>query len=156
MPPVVRQPDYRTKLARKGQIGLVCQVKLWIDRGDGRPPVDITFRVDSGATHLTIPAWAFAKHRLPVPPAGTERDVDETTAAGTAAARVRAFRLRAWWNPQLAGTPFDWPALYWPGRPETVPPILGLGGVVTTCRWVIDGRPTPGFPFGSITLEDTR
>ena len=44
------------------------------------------------------------------------------------------------------------PALLWQMRA----PILGLGGVVRLCNWAIDGRKSPGFPFGHLALADTR
>lgn len=154
--PSDRQPDWFCPLVPHGTIGLVCEAPLWVDTGHGRPAAEIIFRVDSGATHITIPAWVFAKHGLPEPSPETERELPLGTAVTKAPARVRPCRLRAWWNPQRAGHLFNWPALYLPGRPPSVPPILGLGGVVTECRWVIDGRPSPGFPRGRLTLKDTR
>jgi len=40
-------------------------------------------------------------------------------------------------------------------RPGTSP-LLGLGGVVKTCRWLFDGTPSPHGDYGHLLLEDIR
>ena len=70
--------------------------------------------------------------------------------------RVRPGRIRGWWTDDLHGYPFDWPVLFRVGTPLGVPPILGLGGILKTCRWTFDGSYSPDAPYGTLTLEDIR
>jgi hypothetical protein len=39
---------------------------------------------------------------------------------------------------------------------RNAPNLLGLGGVIPTCRWLFDGTSDPAAPYGSLTLEDIR
>jgi hypothetical protein len=47
-------------------------------------------------------------------------------------------------------------AMFHVGGSLATPPILGLGGVISTCRWTFDGRYSPNTPYGSLKLNDIR
>jgi len=70
--------------------------------------------------------------------------------------RVRPGRIRAWWNEERLGYPFDWPILFRVDAPLDIPSILGLGGIVKTCRWTFDGTFTTASPYGYLALDDIR
>lgn len=154
--PFNRQPTLRVPLLRVGVVGLRCEAVLWFDLGAGRRSGPVRVRVDSGASLFLVPSWVFRWQGLPEPPDDGEVAYPTQTGAGRADVRYRPCRLQARWAEDTGTRPFDWPAYYVVDAPMTVEPVLGLGGVVTTCRWDIDGRPTPDFPHGSLTLEDTR
>lgn len=80
------------------------------------------------------------------------------TATGRDTVTVRPGRIRAWWNPQLVGDPFDWPILFntAPANRRGRKPVLGLGGVVTTCRWTVEGPRSAFHHDGFINFEDVR
>lgn len=156
----LRQPSllvpFRRQWAASSQaFKLAADLWLWPEsstKTDG----PLLFRVDSGAELTTISIARAEYHGWPVPPAEAAVSQPITTAAGRRQVLVRPGRIRVWWTRERTGYPFDWPALFVPDVPLTVPPLLGLGGVVTTCRWMFDGQPTPAAPFGGLTLDDTR
>ena len=69
---------------------------------------------------------------------------------------MRPGRIRGWWNDNQQGYPFDWPVLFRVNAPIGVPPLLGLGGIVKTCRWILDGTYALDSPYGYLILEDIR
>jgi hypothetical protein len=157
--PILRTPLITTQLDRTdtlGVVGLRNRVMLHIERVGGLKPVSYLFAVDSGASYSLISLELAQRDHLPIPPPEAEIDLPLRTAQGTAPIRVRPGRVRAWWDDQLRGYPFDWPVLYRVGAPLDVPSILGLGGVVKTCRWTFDGSYSLDSPYGYLTLEDIR
>lgn len=139
-----------------GVIGLRCRVTLHVEIGIGQPTVPISFAVDSGASYSLIGLELAELRHLPVPPGESEIEIDIRTAKGMTPLRVRPGRIRVWLNEELQGHPFDWPVLFRVDAPLGVPAILGLGGVVKTCRWTFDGSYSPDSPFGSLSLDDIR
>jgi len=65
-------------------------------------------------------------------------------------------RIRLWLNQDLQGYPFDWPVLFRVDSPVGVPSILGLGGVIHTCKWTFDGSYSIDSPYGFLSLDDIR
>ena len=139
-----------------GVLGLRNRIFLQIERVDGHGTAPVLFIVDSGASYSIVSLELAQSRLIPVPPPQAEIDLPMQTARGTAPVRVRPGRIRCWWNDSLQGYPFDWPVLFQVDAPRGLPSILGLGGIVKTCRWTFDGRGTPDSPHGSLTLEDTR
>ena len=140
-----------------GAIGLQCQILLQIQGGY---PAGALFTVDTGSTHSLVGLDDALRIGIPAPPVGSpEYDLSTVTASGIAVRRVRPGRIRAWWAPQFVGDPFDWPVLFVVGpRPEMrkLRPLLGLGGIVTDCRWTVHGPTNAAADDGYITFEDTR
>jgi hypothetical protein len=137
-------------------VGLNCRLMLWLHIGPNLQPQQVSFVVDTGASYSSIPIHVAQKVGLALPTDEFERDIDARTMTGPTSMRVRPGRIRAWWNADLQGYPFDWPVLFRMDAPAKVPPTLGLGGVVKTCRWIFDGSYAPDAPFGHLTLEDIR
>ena len=164
MSKTLRQPSLRIGYLKRseeralefGAVGLQPRAQFHIDIGPGLPPVPLDFVVDSGASMTIIGLEYAANHDLPVPPPHVETTLNLLAASGAAPVRVRPGRIRLWWTADRAGYPFDWPVLFRPGLPLTVPPILGLGGVIGTCEWLFGGRYQPDTPFGALTLDDIR
>lgn len=164
MPSSLRQPTRRVPLghgdtgqaASFGMVGLTCRAILLVER-EGLPPLPVSFFIDTGASFTLIGLrWAAARD-IPAPPDGVEEfDVPLMTAGGRGPLRVRPGRVNAWWNEGSPGYRFSWPALFVPSWPLRAPPLLGLGGVVNTCRWTVDGTYTPTAPWGSLALDDLR
>ena len=153
--PTARVPFGRKWLAAVEAMKLTADLPLWAEAT--RPSDDpILFRVDTGAQLSLVSLGVATRRGWPVPPPEDAVDLRMDTPGGVGPALVRPGRVRVWWTRDRVGYPFDWPVLFVPGLPTTVPPLLGLGGVVTTCRWTFDGRPTPAAPFGGLTLDDTR
>lgn len=139
-----------------GVIGLRCRVVLLLQVESGRPLVPVSFVVDSGASYSLMSLELARLRRLPLPPPESEVEFSMRTARGSSLIRVRPGRIRAWWGEDPRGYPFDWPVLFRVDAPLDVPSILGLGGVVKTCRWDFDGRSAPDAPYGYLVLDDTR
>jgi hypothetical protein len=118
--------------------------------------VPLAFVVDSGASFSFISLELAQFRRVPVPPAEAEIVIEMRSASGTAPVRVRPGRVRAWLGDELRGYPFDWPVLFRVDAPVGVPSILGLGGIVRTCRWTLDGTHSLAAPYGTLALEDIR
>jgi hypothetical protein len=160
----LRQPTQRCSLIQTlldradalGVVGLRSRVTLHLERGGGRTPTSMLFAVDSGASYSVISLEFAQRRHLTVPPPEAEFDLPLRTAVGSAPIRVRPGRVRAWWDSQLLGYPFDWPVLFQVGAPLGSPSILGLGGVIKTCRWTFDGSYSITSPYGSLILEDIR
>jgi hypothetical protein len=160
----LRQPTRREALVpywlgrtdTLGVVGLRSRVMLHLERGGGHQLVPYPFAVDSGASYSLISLELAQCDHLPVPPPEVEIDLPLRTVRGTNRIRVRPGRVRAWWDDRLKGYPFDWPILFWVGAPLGLPSILGLGGVVKTCRWTFDGSYSPDSPFGYLVLDDIR
>jgi hypothetical protein len=165
MPPSssLRQPTRRETLNSfwiqqthiLGVVGLRSRVTLYLERGSRRP-TPLSFVVDSGASYNMISLELAQSRHLTIPPPEAEIELPLRTAQGTTPFRVRPGRIRAWWDDQQKGYPFDWPVLFRVGAPLDVPSILGLGGVVKTCRWTFDGSYSLDAPYGYVTLEDIR
>jgi hypothetical protein len=160
----LRQPTKRFSLIQTlldragalGAVGLRSRVTLHLERGGGRTPASMLFAVDSGASYSVI-SLEFAQRRyLTVPPPEAEIDLPFRTALGSTPIRVRPGRVRAWWDGQLRGYPFDWPVLFQVDAPLGMPSILGLGGIIQTCRWTFDGSYSITSPYGFLNLEDIR
>ena len=137
-------------------IGLRCRVDLFVEAGLGQPTEKLPFVVDSGPSYTFVSLELARSRTLPVPPPEAEITLPLQTVGGLQSMRVRPGRLRAWWHTDLQGYPFDWPVLFRVDAPPTVPPILGLGGVVKTCQWLFDGTYSPESPHGFLTLSDIR
>lgn len=160
----LRQPSRRfdlqaTNLAQThdlGVIGLRCRVTLRLAVEGGKPPIPLQFVADSGASYSMMSLSVAQTNLLSMDLLGPEVVLHPTTAQGAAPMRVRPGRVRAWWTDELRGHHFDWPVLFRVGAPLGVPSILGLGGVVKTCRWTFDGSHAPDSPYGYLTLEDLR
>ncbi len=159
----LRQPRLRVEYIRSlehrawelGAVGLQARARLHLDLGHAAL-FPLEFVVDSGAA-MTIVGLEYALQRgIPVPPPHVETTLHLGTASGASPVRVRPGRIRLWWNADRTGYPFDWPVLFRPGLPLTVPPILGLGGVIATCRWTFDGQYDPDTPFGHVLFDDSR
>lgn len=156
--PILREPlqaASEDQAYSHGVVGVRSRVKMWLAPAVGRPE-PVRFVVDSGASYSLISLDLAAGHGLPVPPAEAEMAVSLQMAGGPATARVRPGRIRGWWTEKCIGYPFDWPVLFRVGGPSRVPPILGLGGVIHTCRWTFDGTYSLDAPYGSLMLEDIR
>lgn len=159
----LRQPMTRvplqydvTRADELGVVGLKCRVKLWLEAGSGLPPVPFPFVVDSGASYSLIDLEVARDANLPVPPRDAEVDIPLLTTGGTVSMRVRPGRVRCRLGRDPRGYPFDWPVMFRVHTPRAMPSILGLGGVIHTCRWTFDGTPAPAAPYGSLALEDIR
>lgn len=159
----LRQPrlqvEYvRTLEARAWELGAVgLQPHCTFHLDVGRPaPVPLAFVVDFGAAMTFIGLEYAANRGIPVPPSHVETTLSLTTASGGQHIRVRPGRIRLWWNAERNGYPFDWPVLFRPGLPLSIPPLLGLGGVIGTCVWTFDGRYDPDTPFGHLLMDDAR
>jgi hypothetical protein len=139
-----------------GVVGLRSRVTLHIERGGGRAQVSYPFAVDTGASYSLISLELAQRDHLPIPPPEAEIDLPLRTARGTTPFRVRPGRVRAWWDEKFRGYPFDWPVLFRVGAPLGLPSILGLGGIVKTCRWTFDGSYSLDSPYGYLTLDDIR
>ena len=139
-----------------GAIPLSCRVTLWLEISTALPAVPMNFLLDSGASYSVINLATAIQQGLPVPPAQAETELQLRTATGLDRIRVRPGRIRAWWDVGHRGHPFDWPVLFRVNGPAGVPPVLGMGGIVKTCRWVIDGASTRTYPYGYVELQDTR
>ena len=149
-------PSLADRVAEFGLIGLRCRLEMWLEVGTGLSPVSMRFAVDTGAACSFIDLVTAEARGLSVPPASTETDVTLLTARGTARIRVRPGRIRGWWSELQHGHPFDWPVLFRVGAQSNSPAILGLGGVLHTCRWIFDGSYSRESPHGQMILEDTR
>lgn len=157
--PTRRVPLLPTSIHRTsdlGVVGLRCRVTLRLEVGGGRLPVPFDFVVDSGASYSIISLDLAQLRNISTDLLGPEIVLQPTTAQGTTSLRVRPGRVRAWWDEELRGHHFDWPVLFRVGAPLGVPSILGLGGIVKTCRWTFDGSYSPDSPYGYLTLEDIR
>jgi hypothetical protein len=150
------EPYWLDRVDLLGVVGLRSRSTLHLERGNGRAPVPYPFAVDSGASYSLISLELAQRDHLPTPPPEAEIELPLRTAQGTNTIRVRPGRIRAWWDDQLRGYPFDWPVLFRVGAPLDLPCILGLGGVVKTCRWTFDGSYSIDSPYGYLTLEDIR
>ena len=160
----LRQPSRREPLRTSsfdrtealGIVGLRCRVILHLDSRSGRMPVPFSFVVDSGASYSLISLELAELREIPVPPPESEIEIPLRTTKGTSPTRVRPGRVRVWWDEEMNGYPFDWPVLFRVDSPFGVPSILGLGGIVKTCRWTFDGSYSPNSPYGYLTLDDIR
>jgi hypothetical protein len=139
-----------------GMVGLKSRITLFLEAMKPNPPVPTLFAVDSGASCTLIPLDFAIRHHIPVPHPETEIPIHLTTTQGKALMHVRPGRIRAWWNPQQKGYTFDWPVLFQVGGSLATPPILGLGGVINTCRWTFEGGYSPDAPYGHVQLNDLR
>jgi hypothetical protein len=159
----LRQPSLRVGYRRLqaeravelGAVGLQPRVVLHLFTTSGRTNA-VAFVCDSGAALTFVGLDAALSWGIPLPPPEAETTLELGTATGTQAVRVRPGRIRLWWNADRTGYPFDWPVLFRPGLPLSVPPLLGLGGVVATCDWLFTGQYHPDAPFGALTLDDLR
>jgi hypothetical protein len=157
--PILRIPLIQSMLDRVdllGVVGLRTRVNLHLEVAYGRPTKTLPFVVDTGASYSLISLELAQTRRLLIPPPEAEIELPLRTAQGTTPFQVRPGRIRAWWNDQHRGYPFDWPVLFRVGAPLGLPSILGLGGVVKTCRWTFDGSYSFDTPYGYLTLEDIR
>lgn len=140
-----------------GAVGLQCHILLQIQGGS---PAGARFLVDTGAMFSIVGVDEANRIGIPVPPSGSpEYDLPGATAAGPGIMRVRPGRVRVWWTPQFFGDPFDWQVLFVVGpRPEMrkLRPLLGLGGIVTDCRWTVCGPTNAAADDGYIEFNDTR
>ena len=138
-----------------GAVGLQARARFHLEtRSGATTPLD--FVIDSGASMAFVGLQTAINAGIPVPPPHVETTLNLGTATGSQSVRVRPGRIRLWWDAERAGYPFDWPVLFRPGLPLTVPPILGLGGVIATCRWTFDGQYDPDTPFGHVLFDDSR
>lgn len=156
--PLVREPLVPVLADRVGAldvIGLRSRVTLQIVT-ESAATVPLPFVVDSGASFSLISLELAQLRRVPVPPVEAEIEIEMRTASGTATVRVRPGRVRAWLGDELRGYPFDWSVMFRVDAPVSVPSILGLGGIVRTCRWAFDGTHSLDAPYGTVTLEDIR
>ena len=85
------------------------------------------------------------------------QDIFFTTASGTTRERVIEGRLYAR-IVGLQGYLIEFPCLFFENRPRTVPPLLGLGGVLQSTsghilRLSFDGKSTPGARHGNFSVE---
>lgn len=136
-----------------------CDLPLWLDIGGGRTSVAVSFRVDSGCELSMVGIDAAQDLGLPVPPDGTrEYPLGTVTATKSEDVRCRLVHLRVWWTRDQVGEPFVWPVLFLtaPAHRRRQRALLGLGGVVTTCRWTVSGPGTGGSGTGGILFEDVR
>lgn len=159
----LRQPTCRhdiifntSRVHDLGVVGLKCRIPLWASSEGGPDPVRVEFLVDSGASYTLIDLSLAVSLRLPVPPAEAETSLSLMTAHGTSPMRVRPGRVRCWLGDDCRGYPFDWPVLFRVNAPRETPSVLGLGGVIRTCRWTFDGTFSFAAPHGMLTLEDIR
>ena len=114
------------------------------------------FRVDPGADVCMMSMAEAIKRNLEVPSAA--REVQVTVGTGTVPIRVRIGLLVARVH-GLDEPPFGWPCYFWEDRPASVPPLLGMAGVVTGPRRLkltIDGTPSPEEPDGALIVESVR
>lgn len=163
-PVVVRQPSLRQRLntvmpelePQFGFVPLTVRVRLFLNTIAGTATSTL-FLFDSGATHSVLGLEVALSSRLTtISRLGPEFGSLQTSAQGLTPIRYRAGRLRAWWDEQRRGSPFDWPVLFRVNAPLNVPWVIGLGGVVSTCRWTFDGGYSPEYPSGYLSLEDIR
>jgi len=165
MPPrsTLKQPPLRQPLEKGGQEtdalalgaqGLLCRIEFWVE--GSRQLAPLRFFVDSGASYSYLNKSQAIEHGIAIPGREMETVRRTLTASGPATSTFRVGRLRGWWHAGLAGHPMDWPVMIRMDDPPGAPPLLGLGGVVRVCRWVIDGTLTPAEPFGVLTMEDLR
>ena len=141
----------RASSCRLIQLSPSLQIRSWPRRGG-----PIRFVVDSGASFAYINRAEAIAHGIAIPSREMEIVRRTITATGPASSRVRVGRLRGWWNEERQGHPMEWPVFIRMDDPPGAPALLGLGGVVRLCRWVIDGTPTPDEPFGFLAIDDLR
>jgi hypothetical protein len=55
--------------------------------------------------------------------------------------------------PPWSGVEFDWPCFFRRNRPANLPPQLGLAGVLTDIRLLVDGTASPTAPHGILRVE---
>ncbi len=142
-----------------GATALHGVLPVWVETGSGRLSPSVSFRVDSGAMFTSVGVDVATVIGIPVPPDGSpEYDLDSGTASETTPVRVRTGRLRAWWTPDRQGDPFEWPILFYtaPHNRRKQKALLGLGGVITTCSWMIIGPTDPESNDGYISFADIR
>ena len=177
-PPILqRQPictiplrPVQTKLTFSlGAMALNCYLRLFFDR-EVEDDQGVAFLVDTGAMFCSIGIDAAIEAGIPVPPESREIEIEESGSGGQHALRVRPGHIRVWWTQDLQGDPFRWPIFFVvsrvePGRsPQDIdqqpyrnrPPVLGLGGVVTDCRWTAVGPRNLLSNDGYMIFEDTR
>ena len=138
-----------------GVIGLRCRFVMHLERPP-LAPAPFLFAADSGASYSIISLELAQSRQIPVPPPETEITLPARSAFGLSPMRVRPGRFRAWWHGDRRGYPFDWPVLFQVNAPLGTPSILGLGGVINTCRWTFDGGFSHSSPYGQMILEDIR
>jgi len=140
-----------------GMVGIRSRMSFSVVTNVGDETTTVEFTVDSGASYSMV-SLEFARTRgfADLPPPEAEIDLTIRTARGFDAIRVRPGRIRLWWNPDQSGYWFDWPVLFRVDAPPEVPPLLGLGGIIKTCRWTFDGEYSFEAAYGTLLLEDTR
>ena len=160
-----RQPTIRTPLApflldqaiSLGMVGVRSRVMLHLVSDGRTEPTAVEFVIDSGASYSVVSLELARRLRFAdLPPPEAEIDLTIRTARGFDAIRVRPGRIRLWWNPEQSGYWFDWPVLFRVDAPPAVPPLLGLGGIIKTCRWTFDGESSFEASYGTLLLEDMR
>ena len=157
MPPStgLRQPSQKVLLqssstddqtALLGVVGLRTRLALHLEASSRPKPTTLAFVVDSGASYSLISLDLAQSRRIAIPPPESETVIQLRTPSGLTSMRVRPGRIRGWWDEEHHGYPFDWPVLFRVDSPSGMPSILGLGGIVKTCRWTFDGSYSPVSP----------
>jgi hypothetical protein len=145
-------PLYRPSPAQRlGTADLVADLDVWLEtqQGELRP---VFFRVDSGASLSSIGLERAQDAGLSIPPADTALERSHATATGPTVLRLRPGTMRIRFSANLAERPFTWPLLFVEGRPRSVLPLLGLGGVIQDSLWHFEGEARPGAPWGVFLL----
>jgi hypothetical protein len=119
------------------------------------PPRREQFSLDSGAFVSVLSVARAEELQLPIP--GPEAEIvlayQSADTAAPVRCRIRPGRLHIQ-IPEIRDEPFDWPCYFRPDLPRTVPPLLGLAGVLEDLRITLDGvRSRRGIFFGYLLLE---
>jgi hypothetical protein len=156
--PTLRVP-YQTVLAERvvefDAIGLRVRIEAFFQTSTAGFVIPIVCALDSGASVSIMSIELAESYRLPIP-IGPELLIPTTTASGSGSMRVIPGRVRLWLNPNQEGYPYDWPMMFRVDGSLRTPPIIGLGGVVKTCRWTFSGEFSKQAPHGTVQLEDLR
>ena len=160
----LRQSKHRQKLMpflldrvpELGVVGLRSKLVLHLETTVQHDLAPLIFTVDTGCS-VTIISMDLALSRgLPVSQSGEVISLEVRTTAGLVPMRVSPGRIRVRWNPDHSGYPFDWPVFFRIGTPVGSPSLLGLGGVIHTCKWTFDGSYSIDSPYGFLPLDDIR
>jgi hypothetical protein len=145
--PLLRPPPAQ----RLGTADLLADLDVWLETEQGEL-VLLTFRVDSGASLSSISLDRAEGLGLSAPPPDAALERAHGTATGRAVLRLRPGTMRVRFSDNSAERPFTWPLLFVEGRVRSVPPLLGLGGVIAESRWLFEGRARRGAPWGVFRL----
>jgi hypothetical protein len=136
--------------ARFGVFSVEVRVPLFIRTTTGRFVAE-SFLLDTGAHISEVDAdWA---RRQQVPFGGPRLTLPVMSGAGSGlwTGWVGTLRVRL---PTWGRTEFEWPCFFREQRPASLPPQLGLAGVLDDVLFTLDGTPAVGASHGILVIEE--